>query len=225
MTAKLLQMKYEITIGLEVHAELSTKTKIFCGCGTEFGAGPNSQTCPVCLGMPGVLPVLNEKVVEYAIRTALALECRINLRNRFDRKNYYYPDLPKNYQISQNYLPVAVDGHLDIFIKGKRKTIRINNIHMEEDAGKNLHAEDTGLSGASLVDLNRAGIPLLEIVTFPDMHSFEEVEKFMTALRDILLYTGVSDCKMQEGSLRFKPTYHSNLRNRPNSGQRWKLKT
>lgn len=197
-------MKYEITIGLEVHAELSTKTKIFCGCGTEFGASPNSQTCPVCLGMPGVLPVLNEKVVEYAIRTALALECRINLRNRFDRKNYYYPDLPKNYQISQNYLPIAVDGHLDIFIKGERKTIRINNIHMEEDAGKNLHAEDTGLSGASLVDLNRAGVPLLEIVTSPDMHSFEEVEKFMTALRDILLYTGVSDCKMQEGSLRFE---------------------
>ena len=209
------EKKYQIIIGLEVHAELATATKVFCGCGTKFGADPNSQTCPVCLGMPGVLPVLNEKVVLSAIRIALALNCKINLYNKFDRKNYYYPDLPKNYQISQQYLPIAADGHLDIFVShdknsasdaitGEKKHIRINNIHIEEDAGKNLHAEDTGLQNMSLVDFNRAGVPLLEIVTYPDMRNLQEVEKFMTDLRNILLYTGVSDCKMEEGSLRFE---------------------
>ena len=197
-------MNYETIIGLEVHAELSTATKVFCSCRTKFGASPNSQTCPVCLGMPGVLPVLNEKVVEDAICIALALNCKINTYNKFDRKNYYYPDLPKNYQISQQYLPVAADGYLDIFIKGEKKHIRINNIHIEEDAGKNLHAEDTGLQNVSLVDFNRAGVPLLEIVTYPDMGNLQEVEKFMTDLRNILLYTDVSDCKMEEGSLRFE---------------------
>ena len=195
---------YEITIGIEVHAALSTTTKIFCACGTKFGEAPNSQTCPVCLGMPGVLPVLNENVVKYAIRTALALNCRINLHNKFDRKNYYYPDLPKNYQISQDYLPIARDGCLDIFVDSEKRKIRINNVHMEEDAGKNLHAEDTGLLEASLVDFNRAGVPLLEIVTYPDMHSVGEVETFMIALRDILMYTGVADCRMEEGGLRFE---------------------
>lgn len=198
------EAEYEAVIGLEVHAELSTKTKIFCGCGTEFGVRPNSQTCPVCLGLPGVLPVLNQKVAEYAVRTALALNCQINLCNNFDRKNYYYPDLPKNYQISQNYLPFATDGYIDIFVRGSKQKVRISNIHMEEDAGKNLHAEDTGLQEASLVDFNRAGIPLLEIVTYPDMHNLEEVDRFMTTLRDILLYIGVCDCKMEEGDLRFE---------------------
>ena len=196
--------EYEIVIGLEVHAELSTETKVFCGCGTRFGAEPNSQVCPVCLGMPGVLPVLNQKVVEYAVLTALAFDCRINDNNKFDRKNYYYPDLPKNYQISQNYFPIALDGHVKIFVDGEKKQIRINNIHIEEDAGKNLHAEDTGLTNASLVDFNRTGVPLLEIVTYPDMRSLQEVEKFMTALRDILLYLNVCDCRMEEGSLRFE---------------------
>jgi aspartyl-tRNA(Asn)/glutamyl-tRNA(Gln) amidotransferase subunit B len=200
----LMSKQYETTIGLEVHAALSTTTKIFCACGTKFGEAPNSQTCPVCLGMPGVLPVLNETVVKYAIRAALALNCRISLHNKFDRKNYYYPDLPKNYQISQDYLPIARDGWLDIFIDSEKRKIRINNIHMEEDAGKNLHAEDTGLLEASLVDFNRAGVPLLEIVTYPDMHSVGEVEKLMTALRNILIYTGVADCRMEEGGLRFE---------------------
>ncbi len=196
--------EYEVVIGLEVHAELSTNTKIFCGCGTKFGAEPNSQVCPICLGLPGVLPVLNEKVVEYAVRAALALNCRINLSDKFDRKNYYYPDLPKNYQISQNYLPIAGNGHIEIFVNREKTRIRINNIHMEEDAGKNLHAEDTGLLDASLVDFNRTGVPLLEIVTYPDMRSLEEAEKFMTTLRDILLYIDICDCRMEEGSLRFE---------------------
>ena len=196
--------EYEVVVGLEVHAALSTKTKIFCGCATKFGAEPNSQVCPVCLGMPGVLPVLNKKVVEYAVRAALSLNCQINLYDKFDRKNYYYPDLPKNYQISQNYFPIATDGYVELFVNGDKKEIRINNIHMEEDAGKNLHAEDTGLHDASLVDFNRTGVPLLEIVTYPDMRSLQEVEKFMTALRDILLYLDVCDCRMEEGSLRFE---------------------
>jgi len=199
-----MKTQYETVIGLEVHAALSTETKIFCGCGTKFGAEPNSQVCPVCLGMPGVLPVLNEQVVEYAVRTALAFNCNINLYNTFDRKNYYYPDLPKNYQISQNYFPIAADGHIDLSTDTGKKQIRINNIHMEEDAGKNLHAEDTKLLDASLVDFNRTGVPLLEIVTYPDMRNMQEVEKFMTALRNILLYIDVCDCKMEEGSLRFE---------------------
>ncbi len=196
--------KYEVVIGLEVHAGLSTKTKIFCGCGTKFGAEPNSEVCPVCLGLPGVLPVLNKEVVKYAVRAAIAFNCHINLYNKFDRKNYYYPDLPKNYQISQNYFPIAVDGYVEIFIDGEKKRLRINNIHMEEDAGKNLHSEDTGLHDASLVDFNRTGVPLLEIVTEPDMRSLQEVEKFMTALRNVLLYIDVCDCRMEEGSLRFE---------------------
>ena len=197
-------MNYQLVVGLEVHAELSTGSKVFCGCPTRFGGEPNSQTCPVCLGLPGVLPVLNKKVVEYAIRAALAMNCEISRHSRFDRKNYYYPDLPKNYQISQNYLPFACNGHLNISIKGAVKRIGIDNIHLEEDAGKNLHGEDTGLAEDSLVDFNRAGVPLIEIVTRPDMHSLEEVEKFMTNLRDVLLYLGICDCRMEEGSLRFE---------------------
>jgi len=191
-------------IGLEVHAELATESKIFCSCSTEFGAPPNTHTCPVCLGLPGVLPVINKKVLDFAIRLAIALNCRILPYSKMDRKNYYYPDLPKNYQISQNYLPFAVDGYVEIDAGGEVKRVRINNMHIEEDAGKNIHAEDTGLFGWSLVDFNRAGVPLVEIVTEPDMHSLEEVEAFMETLREILLYTEVSDCKMEEGSLRFE---------------------
>ncbi len=190
---------YEPVIGLEIHAELATETKLFCSCSTKFGAPPNSQVCPICMGLPGVLPVVNEKAVEYMIRTALALNCTIARQTKFDRKNYYYPDLPKNYQISQQYLPFAKDGFLEI--GSKKNRIGIGNIHLEEDAGKNIHLED---GKTSLVDLNRTGIPLMEIVTKPDMRSLQDVEIFMNNLREILLYIEVSDCKMEEGSLRFE---------------------
>lgn len=213
-------MNYQPVVGLEVHAELSTDSKVFCGCSTRFGQEPNSQTCPVCLGFPGMLPVLNKKVVEYGLKAALALNGEVSPYSKFDRKNYYYPDLPKNYQISQNYLPLASNGHLNISIKGRVKTIGISNIHLEEDAGKNLHGEDTGRAEESLVDFNRAGVPLIEIVTGPDMHKLEEVEEFMSTLRDVLLYLGICDCRMEEGSLRFeanislRPEGESTLGNR-----------
>lgn len=210
-------MKYELVVGLEVHAELSTDSKIFCGCRTGFGARPNSQTCPICLGLPGVLPVLNREVVECILKIALALRCQISPFSKFDRKNYYYPDLPKNYQISQNYFPFASHGYLDIPTNEGTKRVGINNIHLEEDAGKNLHEGD---AEESLVDFNRAGISLVEIVTQPDMRSLEEVEKFIVSLRDILLYLNVCDCRMEEGSLRFeanislRPEGESRLGNR-----------
>lgn len=197
---------YQPVIGLEIHAELSSDTKVFCGCSTKFGQKPNSQTCPICLGLPGVLPVLNQKAVELLIKIGLALGCKILPRARFDRKNYYYPDLPKNYQISQNYLPFAMDGSLELPPgKGKSAPVRvgIDNVHLEEDAGKNIHMEDSE-GGHSLVDFNRAGIPLAEIVTRPDMHSVEDVMSFMVSLRDILLYLEASNCKMEEGALRFE---------------------
>lgn len=203
-------MTYEPVIGLEIHCELATETKLFCGCSTKFGAPPNSQVCPVCMGLPGVLPVVNEKAVEYMLRTALALNCKINTLTVFDRKNYYYPDLPKNYQISQQYLPFAKDGFLEISVNGVKKKIGIGNIHLEEDAGKNIHLEGENPArqsisgGASLVDLNRTGIPLVEIVTNPDMRNLDEVETFMNALRTLLLYAEVSDCRMEQGSLRFE---------------------
>jgi len=194
---------YEPVIGLEVHVELATRTKLFCGCSTRFGAEPNTQTCPVCLGLPGVLPVVNRRAFEYVVRTALALECRIARRTSLDRKNYYYPDLPKNYQISQNYTPIGVDGYLEIPVNGAPRRIGIRNVHLEEDAGKLFHLE-RGNEHYSLVDLNRAGVPLMEIVTAPDMHEVKEVESFMLTLRSTLLYLGVSDCQMQEGKLRFE---------------------
>lgn len=191
--------KYETVIGLEVHVELATKTKIFCSCPTEFGKAPNTNICPVCLGLPGTLPVLNKKAVEYAIKAALALNCSIGSYTKFDRKNYFYPDLPKAYQISQLDRPLASDGYLEIEAEGKKKRIGINRVHMEEDAGKLVHAE----SGAySLADYNRAGVPLIEIVSEPDIGSPAEAKAYLEKLRSIMLYAGVSDVKMEEGSLR-----------------------
>jgi aspartyl-tRNA(Asn)/glutamyl-tRNA(Gln) amidotransferase subunit B len=195
-------MAYEVVIGMEAHAQLLTASKMFCGCSTAFGATPNTQTCPVCLGMPGVLPVINRKAVEFAIRTGLALNCTIAPMNRFARKNYFYPDLPKGYQISQYELPICQDGWVEIGENGTAKRIRIRRAHLEEDAGKNLH---TGIAGASHVDLNRAGTPLLEIVTEPDMRSPDEAVAYLKTLRDILVYLGVCDGNMEEGSLRCEP--------------------
>ena len=196
-------MKYEVVIGLETHAELDTVSKIFCGCSTKFGSEPNTQTCPICLGLPGVLPVMNKKAFEYSLKASLALNCEISKFTNFDRKSYYYPDLPKNYQTSQNYFNIGNNGYVDIVVKGKEKRINIHNVHLEEEAGKLVHPESSG-ANYSLVDFNRAGVPLLEIVTQPDMRSVEEVESYMQTLRNILLYIGVSDCKMEEGSLRFE---------------------
>ncbi len=196
-------MDYEPVIGLETHVELLTASKLWCRCSTRFGAEPNTQTCPVCLGMPGVLPVLNAHALELALRAALALGCTVSRTTMFDRKNYYYPDLPKNYQISQNHANLGIDGHLDIPVEGTIRRVGILNVHLEEDAGKNLHVEDAG-ADCSLVDLNRAGTPLLEVVSAPDMQSVEEADSYMETLRRLLLYAGVSDCKMQEGSLRFE---------------------
>ena len=192
-------MNYEAVIGLEVHAELSTKTKIFCSCTNEFGGFENTHCCPVCTGMPGVLPVLNEKVVEYAIKAGLACDCEIAEYSKLDRKNYFYPDLPKAYQISQFDLPLCKNGFIDIHVDGIIKRIGITRIHIEEDAGKLLH-DDDGTN--SLIDYNRCGVPLIEIVTEPDLRSSDEARVFLETLKSILEYTEVSDCKMQEGSLR-----------------------
>ena len=192
-------MEYEMVIGMEIHVELGTKTKIFCSCPTEFGQDENTHTCPVCLGMPGVLPVLNEKVVEYATRAGLALNCEIAHFSKMDRKNYFYPDLPKAYQTSQFDLPICTGGVVEIEVDSEKKDIGITRIHIEEDAGKLLHESAEG----TLVDVNRCGVPLVEIVTEPDMRSAEEARVFAEKVRNILEYTGVSDCKMQEGSMRF----------------------
>lgn len=190
---------YEMVIGLEVHVELATKTKIFCGCTTQFGGAPNTHTCPICTGMPGTLPVANCKVVEFAVAAGLATNCEITRYNKFDRKNYFYPDLPKAYQISQLYLPICRNGHVDIVTAAGKKSVGIHEIHMEEDAGKLMH--DPWLD-QTMVDYNRCGVPLLEIVSEPDMRSAEEVIAYLTKLRQTLQYLGVSDCKMQEGSMR-----------------------
>lgn len=196
-------MKYETVVGLEVHTELKTKSKIFCGCSTEFGGDQNTHVCPVCLGLPGVLPVLNKKVVEYAIRVGLALNCEIIKFNKFDRKNYYYPDLPKNFQTSQYDLPICLNGHLDIEVDGQTRRIRITRIHMEEDAGKLVHSGNTiSTSDSSSVDYNRTGVPLLEIVSEPDIRSGAEARAYVEKLRSILKYLDVSDVRMEEGSLR-----------------------
>lgn len=191
--------QYEMVIGLEVHVELATKTKIFCGCSTEFGGAPNTHTCPVCTGMPGSLPVLNKQVVEYAMAIGLAANCRITQMCKFDRKNYFYPDNPQNYQISQLYLPIARDGYVEIESGGVKKKVRIHEMHMEEDAGKLVHDE---WDDTTLVDYNRSGVPLVEIVSEPDMRSAEEVISYLEKLRMIIQYLGASDCKLQEGSMR-----------------------
>ncbi len=216
-------MEYEVVVGLETHAELSTITKLFCGCSTKFGAEPNSQVCPVCLGMPGVLPVMNKKAFESAMKVALALNCTINKFTNFDRKSYYYPDLPKNYQISQNYYNLGVDGYMNIDVNGTIKKVRIHNVHLEEEAGKLIHPEEVG-ANYSLVDFNRAGVPLLEIVSQPDMRSTDEVESYMQTLRKILLYTEVSDCKMQEGSLRFEASISLREKGTEKLGNRVEIK-
>jgi len=197
-------MKYETVIGLEIHAQLLTESKIFCGCSTKFGAPPNTNICPVCTGQPGVLPVLNKKVVEFAIKTGLALKGNIAKSSIFARKNYFYPDLPKNYQVSQYELPLVVGGHMDIAVDGKSKHIGITRVHLEEDAGKLVHQGAAGLKGStgSLVDFNRTGVPLMEIVTEPDIRSPEEAKVFMQDLRNLLVYLGVCDGNMEEGSLR-----------------------
>ncbi|MCD7884375.1 MAG: Asp-tRNA(Asn)/Glu-tRNA(Gln) amidotransferase subunit GatB [Lachnospiraceae bacterium] len=191
--------QYETVIGLEVHVELATKTKIFCGCSTAFGAAPNAHTCPVCTGMPGSLPVLNKQVVEYAMAVGLATNCQINQFCKFDRKNYFYPDNPQNYQISQLYLPICHDGYVEVDTAAGTRKIRIHEIHMEEDAGKLVHDE---WEDCSLVDYNRSGVPLIEIVSEPDMRSAEEVIGYLEKLRLIIQYLGASDCKLQEGSMR-----------------------
>lgn len=191
--------QYETVIGLEVHVELATKTKIFCGCSTAFGGAPNTHTCPVCTGMPGSLPVLNKQVVNYAIAVGLATNCDITRKCKFDRKNYFYPDNPQNYQISQLYYPICRNGHVDINVNGNHKSVGIHEIHMEEDAGKLIH--DDWLD-ASLVDYNRSGVPLIEIVSEPDMRSSEEVIAYLEKLRTTIQYLGASDCKLQEGSMR-----------------------
>ena len=191
--------QYETVIGLEVHVELATKTKIFCSCSTEFGGAPNTHTCPVCTGMPGSLPVLNKQVVEYALAVGLATNCQIHQYCKFDRKNYFYPDNPQNYQISQLYLPICHDGWVEIETENGTKKVGIHEIHMEEDAGKLVHDE---WEGCSLVDYNRSGVPLIEIVSEPDMRSADEVIAYLEKLRLLIQYLGASDCKLQEGSMR-----------------------
>ena len=194
-------MEFSTVCGLEVHTELATKTKIFCSCSTQFGGEPNTHVCEICSGMPGTLPVLNKKVLEFAVRTGLATNCEITMYNKFDRKNYFYPDLPKAYQISQLYLPICRNGYIEIddSINGGKKKVRIHEIHMEEDAGKLVHDE---WNDCTMVNFNRCGVPLLEIVSEPDIASAEEAVQYVEKLRDILQFCGVSDCKMQEGSLR-----------------------
>lgn len=191
--------QYETVIGLEVHVELSTATKIFCGCATEFGSAPNTHICPVCTGMPGALPVLNRQVVEYALKIGLAANCKVNQYCRFDRKNYFYPDNPQNYQISQLYLPICYGGWVEIETTSGKKKIRIHEMHMEEDAGKLIHDD---WEDCSLVDYNRSGVPLVEIVSEPDMRSAEEVVAYLEKLKMLCQYLGVSDCKLEEGSMR-----------------------
>ncbi|MBQ5734131.1 MAG: Asp-tRNA(Asn)/Glu-tRNA(Gln) amidotransferase subunit GatB [Lachnospiraceae bacterium] len=194
-----MSRQYETVIGLEVHVELATQTKIFCGCSTKFGGAPNTHTCPVCTGMPGSLPVLNKQVVEYAMAVGLATNCTITKNCKFDRKNYFYPDNPQNYQISQLYYPICRNGGIEIDVNGNKKVIGIHEIHMEEDAGKLIHDE---WEDCSLVDFNRSGVPLIEIVSEPDMRSADEVIAYLDKLRLIIQYLGASDCKLQEGSMR-----------------------
>lgn len=212
--------KYELVIGLEVHVQLLTASKIFCGCSTEFGADPNTHVCPVCLGMPGALPVLNKKVVEFAVLAAKALNCTINERSVYARKNYFYPDLPKGYQISQFDKPLAEHGYIEL-TSGKR--IGITRIHLEEDAGKSMH-EGFDDNTKSYIDLNRTGVPLIEIVSEPDMRTADEAHEYLTRLKEIILYTGVSDCNMEEGSLRCDANVSVRLRGQEKFGTKTEIK-
>jgi len=212
---------YEVVIGLEVHAQLRTKSKIFCSCSTQFGVGPNENTCPVCTGMPGMLPVLNARAVEYAVKMAMAVDCTVNRRSLFARKNYFYPDLPMGYQISQFELPVAEHGHVDIHTDKGVKRIGITRIHMENDAGKNIHS---ATDNASYVDLNRAGVPLIEIVSEPDMRSAEEAVAYLKSLRAILVYLGICDGNLEEGSFRCDANVSIRPRGQEEFGTRAELK-
>ena len=216
-----MSKQYETVIGLEVHVELATRTKIFCGCSTAFGGAPNTHTCPVCTGMPGALPVLNRHVVEYALAVGLAVNCEINQYCRFDRKNYFYPDNPQNYQISQLYLPICHDGFVEIETAAGKKKVGIHEIHMEEDAGKLIHDE---WEDCSLVDYNRSGVPLIEIVSEPDMRSAEEVIAYLEKLRLIIQYLGASDCKLQEGSMRADVNLSVREAGAPEFGTRTEMK-
>jgi aspartyl-tRNA(Asn)/glutamyl-tRNA(Gln) amidotransferase subunit B len=219
-----IMAKYEPVIGLEVHVQLLTKTKIFCGCSTRFGDAPNSNTCPVCLGLPGTLPVLNKRVVEMAMRASLALHCTVHEHSRFARKNYFYPDLPKGYQISQYELPLATGGWIEIDQGGARKRIGITRLHIEEDAAKNLHEGFAHSADKAYIDYNRCGTPLSEIVSEPDMRTPAEAYAYLTALKQILLYTGVSDCNMEEGSLRCDANVSVRLRGAKDFGTKVEVK-
>ncbi|MCS7224623.1 MAG: Asp-tRNA(Asn)/Glu-tRNA(Gln) amidotransferase subunit GatB [Armatimonadetes bacterium] len=197
-------MVFQPVIGLEVHAELKTKSKVFCPCPVVWKAPPNTVTCPICMGFPGVLPVLNRKALELTLRTAIALNCHIHHQTIFERKNYYYPDLPKGYQISQKRIPIGFQGWLEIATASGRKKIRIHDVHLEEDTGKSVHGEEAGDPSASFIDYNRSGVPLCEIISEPDIHSVEELEQFMIKLRQLLLFLDVSECRMERGHLRFE---------------------
>jgi aspartyl-tRNA(Asn)/glutamyl-tRNA(Gln) amidotransferase subunit B len=216
--------KYEPVIGLEVHVQLLTNTKIFCACSTRFGDAPNANTCPVCLGLPGTLPVLNKRVIEMAVRASLALNCTVHEHSRFARKNYFYPDLPKGYQISQYELPLATEGWVEIELAGARKRIGITRLHVEEDAAKNLHEGLAHSEVKAYIDYNRCGSPLAEIVSEPDMRTPEEAYAYLTTLRQILLYTGVSDCNMEEGSLRCDANVSVRLRGMQQFGVKVEVK-
>src|SRR3982751_4767702 len=216
--------KYEAVIGLEVHVQLATRTKIFCGCPTSFGAPPNTNVCPVCLGLPGALPVLNRKAVEMAIKGALALNCQVRPFSRFARKNYFYPDLPKGYQISQYDQPLAEHGHIDIVVNGVPKRIGVTRVHMEDDAGKSIHEGFKDSDKYSYVDLNRSGTPLIEIVSVPDMRNSDEAHAFLTELKQVLQYIGVSDCDMEKGQLRCDANVSVRLRGAPKFGTKAEVK-
>ena len=216
--------RYEAVIGLEVHAQLQTLTKAFCGCSTKFGAAPNSNTCPVCLGLPGALPVLNKKAFELAMRASLAINCKIQERSRFARKNYFYPDLPKGYQISMYELPLATGGWLEIEVEGEKKRIGITRLHMEDDAGKSLHEGFPDSDRWSYIDFNRCGVPLVEIVSEPDLRAPAEAYAYLNTLKQILEYTEVSDCNMEEGSLRCDANVSVRLRGAPKFGTKAEVK-